>query len=690
MNVVIVDNHDSFTFNLFDLVGQVTGVAPTVVTNDGVSLEELRRMAPAAVIISPGPGPPGRDRDFGICTDVITRLGVPVLGVCLGHQGIGHAFGAAVGHAPEPVHGRTSEVFHDGLDVFTGIPSGFRAVRYHSLTLAGDVPEELVVSAWTHDGLPMAVRHRSLPLRGVQFHPESVLSEHGHRLVRNFLDLAAPARRPVNGSPALVPRPSRDRFPSPPPGPWRARSRRLPSWVEPEAAFCATYAGAPHAFWLDSSLVGPGSSRFSFMGSAAGPEAFVLTYDSEDQVVTVDRDGEHGSEPVGIFEYLGRLLAERECPPPAGVPFELNGGVVGWLGYELKRECGYTARHRSPLPDAAFLFADRIVAFDHEESAVHLVALERDDGRSQTDRWFDATEAALRCVPGPPPVTPASSGGSLSITPRRDGPGYVADIRRCLDEIRDGESYEVCLTNSFTADPVDRPLDLYRVLRQTSPAPYAAYLRFGDVAVLSSSPERLLRVERDGTVSSKPVKGTAARAADRARDEEERRALAASAKEAAENLMIVDLVRNDLSRVCEVGSVRVPKLMDVETYDTVHHLVSTVSGRRRPGVTAIDCVRAVFPGGSMTGAPKARTIEILDRLERGARGIYSGSIGWLAVSGAADLNVVIRTAVVTPAETSFGAGGAITALSDAEGELEECLLKTAAIVRALGHLRRRE
>ena len=668
MNVVIVDNHDSFTFNLFDLVGQVAGTPPTVVANDGVSLEDLRRMAPDAVVISPGPGHPGRPRDFGVCRDVIVGLRVPVLGVCLGHQGIAHAFGAAVGHAPEPVHGRSSAVFHDGLDIFAGIPSGFRAVRYHSLVVSGEVPEELVVTGWTADGVPMAVRHRSLPLRGVQFHPESVLTEHGHRLVRNFLGLATTARRrggavSTNGASPRARAPRTD-------GRWRARSRRLPFWVEPESVFCARYAEATHAFWLDTSLVQPGSSRFSFMGGADGPEGFVLTHGSRDGVQSV-------------FEVLASALEERRCPPPADVPFEFNGGFVGWFGYELKAECGYPSRHRSPLPDAAFLFADRIVAFDHMERAVHLVALEREPESPDTDRWFDETESGLRRVPCPPPIGAPPERRRPTISPRRDAEGYLEDIGRCLDEIRDGESYEVCLTNTLTTDPVDRPLDLYRLMRRVSPAPYGTYLRFDDVAVLSCSPERFLRVGRDGAVSSRPVKGTAPRAVDPAEDERARRRLARSTKDAAENLMIVDLVRNDLSRVCEVGSVSVPKLMEVESHGTVHQLVSTVTGRLRHDASAIDCIRAAFPAGSMTGAPKGRTIEILDRLEPGARGIYSGSIGWLGASGAADLNVVIRTAVVTTTETSFGAGGAITALSEPALELEECALKGAAVIRSL-------
>ena len=278
--------------------------------------------------------------------------------------------------------------------------------------------------------------------------------------------------------------------------------------------------------------------------------------------------------------------------------------------------------------------------------------------------------------------------GPLSTSPfggtRR---GYLDDIRLCQDEIRRGESYQLCLTNMISTDPVEHPLDLYRILRTESPAPYAAYLRLGSTSVLCSSPERFLRITAGGEVTAKPVKGTAARSSRPEEDAAARHRLAASVKERAENLMIVDLLRNDLGRVCQLGSVEVPALMDVESFATVHQLVSTIAGQLRPDVGAVDCVRAAFPGGSMTGAPKHRTVEILDRLESGARGVYSGAIGWFGLDGGAELNVVIRTAVATPTGTSIGVGGAIVSLSDPASEFDETLLKAAALIRSLGILR---
>ena len=260
---------------------------------------------------------------------------------------------------------------------------------------------------------------------------------------------------------------------------------------------------------------------------------------------------------------------------------------------------------------------------------------------------------------------------------------YLDDIAACKQALTDGESYEICLTNKVTAEVRPDPLPLYHTLRRINPAPFSAFLRFDDVAVLSSSPERFLSVGRDRWAEAKPIKGTCRRGETPAEDVRRADELRADEKTRAENLMIADLLRNDLGVVCEVGTVHVPYLMHVESYETVHQLVSTVRGLLRDDIEPPDCIRACFPGGSMTGAPKKRTMEIIDKLEDEARGVYSGAIGYFGLSGGVDLNIVIRTIVIDGGQATLGVGGAIVMQSDAEDEYQEIVLKGRAPMQAI-------
>ena len=246
-----------------------------------------------------------------------------------------------------------------------------------------------------------------------------------------------------------------------------------------------------------------------------------------------------------------------------------------------------------------------------------------------------------------------------------------------------GDIFQANLSQRFQAPLREPPFELYRRLRRRNPAPFAAYLAFGDVTVLSASPERFLRLDPGGQVETRPIKGTRPRGLGPMHDAALGRALAESVKDRAENVMIVDLLRNDLSRVCRPGTVRVPELFALEQHPTVHHLVSTVLGELEPGADAVDLVRASFPGGSITGAPKVRAMEIIAELEPTRRGIYCGAIGYLSATGAMDTSIVIRTMVLRDGELYFQAGGGIVADSDPELEYRETLDKAAGLIATL-------
>jgi para-aminobenzoate synthetase len=633
------------------------------------------------IVISPGPGRPERARDVGVSLDVLQRAEVPVLGVCLGHQALAHVAGGAIEHAPKVMHGRLSPIVHDGRGLFAGIPQGFAAVRYHSLAV-GDLPAELRVTAWTPDvtawtpnAVVMGLEHRTRPLWGVQFHPESISTEHGRTLMRNFRDLSRAQGRP----PGRAPRPTH-----PPVAGARVHHRTLETWCDPEAAFVDLFGDSDHAVWLDSSRVEPGLARFSFIGAPDGPLGQVVRYDVAAGLLTVQRAGVREELRESVLDYCERELARLRADAPE-LPFEFTCGFAGYLGYELKADCGGALAHHSPLPDAALLLCDRLIAFDHRERRVHLVALADAAGAATAEAWLAATERELEAIARrPPPTAPPPPPAPLHFVARESPDAYLANIAACKHEIFEGESYEICLTTELHSNGAIDPVAAYRALRARNPAPHAALLRLGDVSVLSSSPERFLRVDRERIVESKPIKGTAARAADPVEDARRAAELRADDKSRAENLMIVDLVRNDLGRVCALGSVEVPALMAVESYATVHQLVTTVRGRLRDDATAIDGIRAAFPGGSMTGAPKLRAMEIIDRLEAGPRGVYSGALGFLSVNGTADLSIVIRTLVASRHGLQIGAGGAIVAASDADAEHEEMLLKARAVLEAVG------
>ncbi|MDH6125722.1 aminodeoxychorismate synthase component I [Kitasatospora sp. GP82] len=690
MRTLLVDNYDSFTYNLFHYLARVNGQEPEVIRNDDPSWRPKLLDAFDNVVLSPGPGTPHRPADFGLCQGIAEEGRLPVLGVCLGHQGLALAHGARVGRAPEPRHGRSSMVRHDGTGLFRGLPDPLEVVRYHSLAVTGLSPA-LEPTAWAEDGVVMALRHRSLPLWGVQFHPESIGTENGHQLLANFRDLtkqhgkprkrrdpAARQGRSESGRTADTTREPEVRQ-------LRVLAGQLPTRWDPEVVFDQLFRSGSHSFWLDSSQAGGPLGRFSIMGNASGPLARVATTDVFRGEVTVASAGSTRVVPGEFLEWLDRDLRSIQVEAP-DLPFDFALGWVGCLGYELKAECEGDRVHRSPDPDAVMVFADRAAVFDHLTGTTHLLALAEENHQEAARSWLRDTATDLAAltdrVPGPCEAPAAHTGAELRL--RHDRESYLRLIDVCQEEIRAGETYEVCLTNMIETETGLDPWQSYRFLRRASPAPFAAFLGFAELSVLSTSPERFLRIDRHGLMESKPIKGTRPRGATPEEDALLVADLTTSEKDRAENLMIVDLVRHDLGRSAEVGTVVADPVFQVETYATVHQLVSTVRARLRPGTSAVAGVRAAFPGGSMTGAPKIRTMQIIDRLEAGPRGIYSGAIGYFSLTGAADLSITIRTVVLSNGLLRYGVGGAIIALSDPEAEFDETVVKATPLLTLLG------
>jgi para-aminobenzoate synthetase component 1 len=398
---------------------------------------------------------------------------------------------------------------------------------------------------------------------------------------------------------------------------------------------------------------------------------------------------------VGRREIAGDPLEiARElmpAPPSSAAASELPflGGAVGYLGYELARQFD-VHRFRSlddlRLPDLYLLFVDRFLAHDAREERLYACALgfaetsdlAADRARRALDGLCAQIVAPARAARRARRARPPAAASAFF-----DAQSYAKAVDATKQQIEAGEVYQACLTQRRERDCPADPWLLYRKLRELNPAPFASYLELPEVAIVGSSPERFLRVDAERRVESRPIKGTRPRGRDVASDLARRSELERSAKDRAENLMIVDLVRNDLGRDCEIGSVEVPELMAIERYASVYQMVSTVSGTLRRHCDVFDLVRATFPPGSMTGAPKIAAMRILDALEPVRRGIYSGALGYLDLRGGADLCVVIRTILVVEGRAYLHSGGGIVADSNAADEWQESLDKARLLEAAI-------
>jgi len=456
--------------------------------------------------------------------------------------------------------------------------------------------------------------------------------------------------------------------------------------------------GEGHPWLLESALRRAGIGRHSFLGS--DPYLVLRAHGSRVQLESrrdVRPDLPGGSREIeGDPLEIARSLLPPAPPPSDGPPFV--GGAVGCWGYELgelTEPVRLTTSDELGLPDLMLCYVDRLIALDHVLGCCYAVGLgfgleagtaqraadeARDDMAScalGARQAADLPEAEAGCREVLETALPADLRQGL------DAEGHARAVREIQRDIEAGNVYQANLTQRMERPYGGDALDLYRVLRRLNPAPFAALLEGPEFAVVSSSPERYLRVDSGGFVESRPIKGTRPRGRTPREDACMAAALARSEKDRAENLMIVDLVRNDLGRVCETGSVEVPELMAIEAYASVFQMVSTVTGRLAKGRDATDLLRATFPPGSMTGAPKIAAMRIIDREESVRRGVYSGAIGYLDVRGGADLSVVIRTILLKDGMAFLHAGGGIVADSDPKAEHLECLDKVRALLAAL-------
>ena len=439
----------------------------------------------------------------------------------------------------------------------------------------------------------------------------------------------------------------------------RLEIEKLRGWVNPADAFLAMHSKDSNAFWLDRST--NQDEPVSVIGSAGS------VIEAEDEAFAL------------ASAHLGAINRELGLLPEEEIPFSFRPGLVGYLGYELGDQ-GNGGIH----PKSKFMIVDRAMVFDHSTKSMYFIGLF--ETRDEFVNWYRAALLRLTLVGGEGAAYKQKTKEPklISTSLRHTEQIYLELIQKAKAHIKTGDVYQLCLTNRISIEHDADALKTFLSLRESNPAPYGGYLKLGGVEIVSSSPEQFLKVSASGKVSSKPIKGTRPRSKDSVEDTQIADELVNNEKERAENLMIVDLMRNDLGRVCESDSIVVEKLFDIESYATVHQLVSTVTGTLRAGQSATSALAACFPAGSMTGAPKIRAVEILKELEAAPREIYSGAFGYLGFDGSADFGMTIRTLVFEGNSASLGVGGGITIDSDPASEFEETMLKSKALLRALG------
>ncbi|KGK89732.1 aminodeoxychorismate synthase [Desulfosporosinus sp. HMP52] len=671
--IFLLDNHDSFTYNLYQYFGEL-GEDIIVRRQDACKLEDIEEVHPDLIVISPGPCTPD-EAPLSLAVIEHFKGRIPILGVCLGHQAIGQFFGGKVIRAKQPIHGKTMPIRHDQQGVFHELINPLVVTRYHSLIIErSTLPEDLLITAETEDGEIMGIRHSDLPIEGIQFHPEAILTESGRQLLKNALRNAKDWNSHNSSSQWVV--------------------QPLSISIPPHRLFPAL-KGESAPFFLDSGNGYQELGKYSYMGAfpfleaTAYSEKLELFYPAKSQLDITPLQG------TKSLEYLDQISRKYYLPHS---PFPFSGGAVGFLSYDLKNELEHLPKAANDdlnLPLWRFAWYDGIVIYDHAENKYWIAACgmqedgscRRELANSRIARLEQTINVFLKYETQQELLTLSDNPSAAIIEPSVSKQQYLADLQRVIDYIYAGDIYQANLTQRFSLNWEGDTWSLYSHLHQQNPAPFAAFLPYQDFQVLCSSPERFIKIGPNGQVETRPIKGTRPRKDSPSADQQQAMELQNSPKDRAELTMIIDLERNDLGRICRFGTVKVPDLIRLEKYPTVWHLVSTVTGQLLQGLKPSEIIKAIFPGGSITGAPKIRAMEIIEELEPHSRGLYTGSIGYIGFDGAWDLNIVIRTILIKDGKAFVHVGGGIVADSKPEDEYDETLHKAKALFKVLrGHL----
>lgn len=718
MTILLIDSYDSFTFNLSTLVEKVTGAKVVTIHNDSLSAKELvEEILPLfdAIVVGPGPGSPEIPSDVGVLPALWAlseKNLIPVFGVCLGFQSMVLGFGGDISRLNVVRHGQPGEIMHSGTSIFEGLPQKYLSTRYHSLC-AARIPPILEELAWCTDGndkIVMAAKHCQLPLWGVQYHPESICSEQGEKIILNFWNQARQWSQSVGRVKKYDVRRYEDMLrysikPNPLFGP-KVSSSAVKGVVNGNHPTIGTlmvqWTGYDSSITMITDAL---DSPFVILGSGAYPGRWSIigvleegvtpvfshyrTYHGDQVFVRKLGTSQETQYPLdrgtGIWGYLADFMAPKiKAYKNSELPTDCTfiGGLIGYFGYDSA-----AVGPRQPYPDSpvrryadvSLVYVDRTILVDHKTNKVYVVSLRPFD----TD-WIDLMMSTIKKTKKKPVPPIATSLGEQPKVVLPDREKYISKIDKAKEYLASGDSYELCLTAQTTISfprPID-PYSLYKILLKRNPAPYSCFMNF-DSTLVGSSPERFMSWTKDGVCEFRPIKGTVRKGPKVTREIADK--ILNTPKERGENLMIVDLIRHDLNQL--LSNVRVSKLMTVEEYETVFQLVSVIQGDLPGDYKGLDLLAHSLPPGSMTGAPKIRSVEILEELEdHQPRGIYSGVAGYWSVHDEGDWSVIIRSAFSYAGdglkEWRIGAGGAITILSDSEEEWEEMKTKLESALQA--------